>query len=506
MTIKEASERLGRIEADAEERKDDFTIVFCGVFSSGKSSVLNYLLDSKDFSLPVGNFPITKLITRIRYGDSLRFLYKECADGAERYIDQERFQRLVVGKEAVPDGCTEIVVEFPSPFLKNRIVFVDTPGFLDEMGGDLERISREAVLNGDLAIFCTSAASLGHQFEREYIEELEESIGNYCMIVNHMDCCNTPEDQDDIHKRAAFLMKGKGGQALNDLFGRTCFFTIASGAAKTLDKFDSYLAYALQDMKLRRKIKTVSYEKTTSFKKRCLAMDIEAELERLREKAEEVQGRHVKLQTKLDAQRRQAELDNKMERDRLLALYRAEIEQMTERLAAKIRHMGNPKTFVGDVKSTVRTAYMDIADKVDAIAGLEGDRRLRKKFASVCSNLAIPEPKRIVTRRLGFLERAGKTLYNVYLFESIDPDLVLEDGCEYGYADYHTPAIQVVRNELEPKLREKLQAGLEHYEKEKPVSAGTGLEQELVDLGTSILVWESLLRKCAIQGPENGGR
>lgn len=49
MTIEEASERLDRIKADAEARKDDFTIVFCGVFSSGKSSVLNYFLNLEDF-------------------------------------------------------------------------------------------------------------------------------------------------------------------------------------------------------------------------------------------------------------------------------------------------------------------------------------------------------------------------------------------------------------------------------------------------------------------------
>lgn len=505
MTIEEASERLDRIEADAKERKDVFTIVFCGVFSSGKSSILNFFLDSKDVSLPVGNFPITKLITRIRYGDSLRFLYKECIGGVERNIDQERFERLVVGKEAVPDSCTEIVVEFPSPILKNGVVFVDTPGFLDEMGGDLERMSREAVLNGDLAIFCTSAASLGHQFEREYIEELEESIGNYCMIVNHMDCCNTPEDRDDIYKKAASLMQGKGGQALNNLFGRAYFFTIASGPAKTLDKFDSYLSYALQDMKLRGKIKAVSYEKTTSFKKHHLAMDIEVELENLHQRMEDVQSRHMKLRAKLDAQRRQVELDNRTERDRLLTQYRAEIEQATENLVSKIRHMNNPQTFVNDVKSMIQTAYMGIADKVDAAAGFKGDKRLRKKFASACSKMVIAKPKLVVTRRLGFLERAGRTLHNVFLFESLDPDLVLENDCEYGYADYQTPAIQAVRSELEPKLREKLQTALERYEKEKPVSVDTGLEQELVDLETRMSAWESLLSKFTIQVPEYGG-
>lgn len=394
------------------------------------------------------------------------------------------------------------MVESPSPILKNGVVFVDTPGFLDEMGGNLEKMSREAVLNGDLAIFCTSAASLGHQFEREYIEELEESLGNYCMIVNHMDCCNTLDDRSDIHKKAASLMQGKGGQALNNLFGRAYFFTIASGPAKTLDKFDSYLSYAMQDMKLRSKIKAVSFERTTSFKKRCLAMDIKAELENLREMTEDVQDRHTKLRTKLDAQRRQVDLDNSAERDRLFTLYRAEIEQATEKLLSKIRHMGNPKTFVSDVKSMIQTAYMGIAYKADAVAELNGDKGLRKKFASVCSKQVIAEPKLVVTRRLGFLERAGKTLHNVFLFESIDPDLVLEDDCEYGYADYQTPAIQAVQNELEPKLREMLRTALEHYEKEKPVSVDTGLEQELVDLETRTTAWESLLGKCTIPDVE----
>lgn len=502
MTIEEASVQLDRIETDAEGRKDDFTIVFCGVFSSGKSSVLNYFLDSREFSLPVGNFPITKLITRIRYGNSLRFLYRDRTGGAERDIGRERFRRLVIGEEAVPNGCTEIVVEVPSPLLKSRVVFVDTPGFLDEMGGDLERMSREAVLKGDLAIFCTSAASLGHQFEREYIAELEESIGNYCMIVNHMDCCNTPEDRDDIYEKAASLMQGKGGQALNNLFGRTCFFTIAAGPAKTLNKFDSYLSYALQDMKLRSRIKAVSHKKTTAFRKHRLAMEIEAELENLRERMEDVRNRHVKLRSKLDAQCRQAELDNRMERNRLLTRYGAEIEQATEMLVSKIRCLKYPKTFVTDVRSMILAAYMGIADKVDADTGFEGDLQLRGKFASACSNVTVARPELVVTRRLGFLERAGKTLYNAFLFESLDPDLVLEGDCEYGYTDYQTPTVEAVRNELEPKLRETLRIALEHYEKEKPVSMDTGLGQELADLGSKTSAWESLLHRCTARTPE----
>ena len=58
----EAIKKLSQIKLDDEQRKNDFTVSFCGVFSSGKSSILNYFLDCADFKLPVGDFPITKVI------------------------------------------------------------------------------------------------------------------------------------------------------------------------------------------------------------------------------------------------------------------------------------------------------------------------------------------------------------------------------------------------------------------------------------------------------------
>ena len=73
MERNEAIKKLSQIKIDDEQRKTDFTISFCGVFSSGKSSILNNLLDCADFKLPVGVFPITKVITRIRYGKTLKF-------------------------------------------------------------------------------------------------------------------------------------------------------------------------------------------------------------------------------------------------------------------------------------------------------------------------------------------------------------------------------------------------------------------------------------------------
>lgn len=153
MERNEAIKKLSQIKIDDEQRKTDFTISFCGVFSSGKSSILNNLLDCADFKLPVGVFPITKVITRIRYGKTLKFYCSIGIANELQVITKDEFEKMVVGKAPLPSGCTEILIEAPSRFLENGVVFIDTPGFL--------KMSREAVLRSDMAIFCASAASWG---------------------------------------------------------------------------------------------------------------------------------------------------------------------------------------------------------------------------------------------------------------------------------------------------------------------------------------------------------
>ena len=56
-----------RIIADRLALSDSarpFRVVFCGVFSSGKTSLINSLLASS-FHLPEGVNPVTKMVTRI---------------------------------------------------------------------------------------------------------------------------------------------------------------------------------------------------------------------------------------------------------------------------------------------------------------------------------------------------------------------------------------------------------------------------------------------------------
>ncbi len=104
-----------------------FEIAVFGRVSSGKSSLLNHILQ-KDV-LPVGVNPVTSVPTRIVYGASPRGMAWFADAGAQQF-EIERLSEFVT-EQSNPGNAkhvTRIVVELPSPRLRDGIAYVDTPG------------------------------------------------------------------------------------------------------------------------------------------------------------------------------------------------------------------------------------------------------------------------------------------------------------------------------------------------------------------------------------------
>jgi GTP-binding protein EngB required for normal cell division len=104
-----------------------FEIAIFGRVSSGKSSLLNSILETD--VLPVGVMPITAVPTRIAYGTSLAVDVWFANRSPER-CDISRLPEFVT--EQLNPGnekhVTRILVQVPSPRLRDGITFVDTPG------------------------------------------------------------------------------------------------------------------------------------------------------------------------------------------------------------------------------------------------------------------------------------------------------------------------------------------------------------------------------------------
>ena len=105
----------------------DYEIAFFGRVSSGKSSLLNYLLGSN--VLPVGVLPVTAVVTRLRPAERAGLVVRfETSEPATVAIDQIA---QFVTEEGNPDNRRRVVdveVQLPSPRLQQGVTFIDTPG------------------------------------------------------------------------------------------------------------------------------------------------------------------------------------------------------------------------------------------------------------------------------------------------------------------------------------------------------------------------------------------
>lgn len=104
-----------------------FEIALFGRVSSGKSSLLNHIVQSD--ILPVGVNPITAVPTRIVYGAVPRLTVSFADKGSEQW-ETAKLPEFVSERYNPGNSkrVTRIAVELPSPRLRDGVVLVDTPG------------------------------------------------------------------------------------------------------------------------------------------------------------------------------------------------------------------------------------------------------------------------------------------------------------------------------------------------------------------------------------------
>jgi GTP-binding protein EngB required for normal cell division len=136
---------------------DRLEIAVFGQVSSGKSSLLNYIIGTR--ALPVGVNPITAVPTRIVYGSVPR-LVASFADRRQSVLEADQIAEYATeqGNPANRKGVVRLTLEYPSPRLRDGIVFVDTPGLGSLATAGAEE-TRSYLPRCDLAVVLINAAS-----------------------------------------------------------------------------------------------------------------------------------------------------------------------------------------------------------------------------------------------------------------------------------------------------------------------------------------------------------
>jgi GTP-binding protein EngB required for normal cell division len=147
-----------------------FEIAVFGCVSTGKSSLLNHLLETD--VLPVGVNPITAVPTRLVYGEQAKLTVTL----ANREVRHRPIAELIdyASEEKNPGnelGVTRLVVALPSPRLRNGLVLVDTPG-LGALATAGAAETRSYLPQCDLGILLLSAVNPINEEDLSTIEAL----------------------------------------------------------------------------------------------------------------------------------------------------------------------------------------------------------------------------------------------------------------------------------------------------------------------------------------------
>lgn len=171
--------------------EDATTVLFCGEFKRGKSSLVNAIIGTELCPTDIGI--ATSVVTTIKYGavkKAVRY-YGNLLENADSLkseeIEWEDIDKYTMGDVLEIDNTILVELSYPSPFLKNGITIIDTPG----IGGLDPRhaiLTHMALPKADVIVFVTDAGEPLTQSELEFYESKVLSCGKRnVVLVNKSD-------------------------------------------------------------------------------------------------------------------------------------------------------------------------------------------------------------------------------------------------------------------------------------------------------------------------------
>ncbi len=166
-------------------RSNAFNLVVVGQFKRGKTSLINALLGAE--ILPVAVVPLTSIVTIMTWGEALRIkVYFNDERVAE--IKPESLSEYVTEKgnpKNIKD-VREVVLTYPSPYLKNGVRLIDTPG----VGSIYEHntdVAYQYLPKSDAALFLLSVDQPMSKAELDFLADVKEYSNKIFFVLNKSD-------------------------------------------------------------------------------------------------------------------------------------------------------------------------------------------------------------------------------------------------------------------------------------------------------------------------------
>jgi GTP-binding protein EngB required for normal cell division len=187
-------ERLNALKVKLES--DHFHIVVMGQFKRGKTTFINSLLGTE--LLPSSVIPLTSINTILRYGSELK-ADVHYLDGRSDEIDIADLAEYVTEKRNPENrlGVKHVEVFYPSPYMKDGICLVDTPGtgstFLHN-----DETAYSFLVHADAVIFMLSADPPVSRSELDFLHRIRGDVRKVFFVQNKIDYLEQDEREESL--------------------------------------------------------------------------------------------------------------------------------------------------------------------------------------------------------------------------------------------------------------------------------------------------------------------
>lgn len=175
---------------------DVFSLVVVGQFKRGKTTFINALL-GEDL-LPTAVVPLTSIITILEYGDKLQItaLFK---DGSEKKIIHKDLPLYITEKHNPKNekGVERVEIAYPSPYLKNGVQIIDTPGIASVYEHNTHT-TYEYLPRADAAIFLVGVDPPLTQAELQFLRDVENMVGRIFFVQSKIDIVSEADRDESL--------------------------------------------------------------------------------------------------------------------------------------------------------------------------------------------------------------------------------------------------------------------------------------------------------------------
>jgi GTPase SAR1 family protein len=178
-----------------------FNLVVVGQFKRGKTTFINALLGAD--ILPTAVVPLTSIVTVIEYGSEInvRVFFN---DGRKEKVPIEHLRDYVTekGNPRNERDVAEVVIEYPSEYLKDGVRLIDTPGVGSVYQHNTE-VAYEYLPRCDATIFLISVDQPLSRAELDFLQDVKVYSDRIFFLQNKSDFLSEVERDESL----AFIRK-----------------------------------------------------------------------------------------------------------------------------------------------------------------------------------------------------------------------------------------------------------------------------------------------------------